>query len=59
MTSFGDEDSSHPLSLDMYEKQDGRTLKPKHQGWRLLNQHYVDFVSRMERAAGMADPKAK
>ena len=34
--------SSHPLNVDLYEKQDGNN--PKHQGWHLLNEEYIGFI---------------
>ena len=39
--------SSHPLNVDLYEKQDGNN--PKHQGWHLLNEEYIGFIQRQQR----------
>ena len=45
---FGEDDTWHPLNPDLYERQDGD--KPKHLGWTLLNQEYLNFCARVERS---------
>ena len=54
---FGERDTWHPLNPDKYERQDGD--KPQHQGWRLLNEEYVSYCSRIERALSQHGPAQK
>ena len=54
---FKEADTWHPLNVDLYEKQDGK--RPKHEGWRLLSQEYVDFCARIERSLTQHGPKQK